>query len=87
MQFSGLKTLFYLIMQCTSDPCLEISLCRLGKELEAEILNLYSQEAALFIKVIIMCANIKIVDFLVCFLYILNQFEDPQFGPRSDVEG
>ena len=50
------------IYSSTFQACANLG--RLGKELEAEILFFHSQEAAFFIKVIIMCANIKTnVDF------------------------
>ena len=55
-----LKTLFYLISQCTSVPYLESSLCIIDNELDN----------CSFI--IMKCVNIKFWDILGCFHYILN---------------
>ena len=53
-----LKTLFYLISQCTSVPYLESGLCKWT----TAILRLFSQETDLLMKVIMKCVNIKLED-------------------------
>ena len=67
-----LKTLFYFISQCTSEPYFESGLCKLDKKLDNCILHLFSQETDLLMKVIMKCVNIKLLDILGCFHYILN---------------
>ena len=67
-----LKTLFYFISQCTSEPYLESGLCKYVKSGTTAILLLVSQETYLLKKVIMKCVNIKLWDLLGCFHYILN---------------
>ena len=67
-----LKTFFYFISQCTSEPNLESCLCKLDYELENCSFTLFCQETDLLKKVIMKCVNIKLWDLLYCFHYILN---------------
>ena len=62
-----LKTLFYFISQCTSVSYLESNLCNLA----TATLHLYSQETDILMKVNMKFVNIKLLDLLACFHYIL----------------
>ena len=68
-----LKTLFNFISQCTSAPYLESGLCKFAKELDnCNFTFILAKEKDLFIKVTLKCVNIKLLDILGCFHYILN---------------
>ena len=68
-----LKTLFYFISQCTSVyPILKVACVNLIRSRTTAILHSFSHETDLLRNVIMKCVNIKLLDILGCFHYILN---------------
>ena len=69
-----LKTLFYFISQCTSEPYLESGLCKLDKELDnCNFSFIYPRNRPFNESCYEVCRlNIKLCDILGCFHYILN---------------
>ena len=80
-----LKTLFFFSYRSVlQHPILKVACVNLVRSWTTSILHSFSQETDILKKVIMKCVNIKILDILGCFHYILNA---PRISALINIHG